>query len=92
MNLNALRKKLTRFGIGLMSGTSCDGVDAALVRIKGSGPEMAVKPIAFKSFPYENEMRTRLLAPRMDARELCVLNFEVGRWRALLADNRATSE
>ena len=87
MNLNNLQKKAVRFGIGLMSGTSCDGIDAALVRIKGTGASMAVKPIAFRSFPYKKELRTRLLAPRMDARELCVLNFEVG---ARLADAAAS--
>lgn len=65
-----------------MSGTSCDGVDAALVRIKGTGPEMAVKPIAFKMFPYDKELRMRLLAPRIDTRELCALNFDVGRCMA----------
>ncbi len=88
MNLGNIQRKLTRFGIGLMSGTSCDGVDAALVRIKGTGPDMAVKPMSFKSFPYDKEMRTRLLAPRMDARELCALNFEVG---ARLADAAAAT-
>lgn len=82
MNLSEIRKKVTRFGIGIMSGTSCDGVDVSLVRIKGSGPDMAVKPVAFRSFGYDPELRTRLLAPRMDARELCALNFEVGRCMA----------
>ncbi|MCH7908435.1 MAG: anhydro-N-acetylmuramic acid kinase, partial [Candidatus Hydrogenedentes bacterium] len=71
-----------------MSGTSCDGIDAALIRIKGTGLNMAVKPISFKSFPYDKEIRTRLLAPRMDARELCILNFEVG---ALLAEAAAAT-
>ena len=65
-----------------MSGTSCDGVDAALIRIKGTGPEMAIKPMAFQSLPYDKEIRTRLLAPRMDARELCALNFEIGQHMA----------
>lgn len=79
MNLREIQKKVTRFGIGLMSGTSCDGVDAALVRVKGTGDQLAIKPIDFKSFPYDKELRTRLLSPRIDARELCALNFEVGR-------------
>lgn len=79
MNLREIQKKVTRFGIGLMSGTSCDGVDAALVRIKGTGEQMAIKPVNFKSFPYDKDVRTRLFSPRIDARELCALNFEVGR-------------
>ena len=71
-----------------MSGTSCDGVDAALVRIKGTGVGMAVKPLSFKTFPYDKEMRVRLLAPRMDAREICALNFELG---ALFAEAAAAT-
>ena len=86
MNLGKIQKKSARFAIGLMSGTSCDGVDAALVRIKGTGAEMAVKPMHFETFPYDKEMRTRLLAPRMDAREVCALNFELG---AVLAEAAA---
>jgi len=83
--IRQIQKKLTRFGIGLMSGTSCDGIDAALVRIKGTGPQLAIKPIAFNTFPYETEIRTRLLSPRIDARELCALNFELGRHFAAAA-------
>lgn len=79
MGLNSIRKKTTRFAIGLMSGTSCDGVDAALVRLKGTGEHLFVKLLEFKTFPYPSELRLRLLAPRMDAREVCVLNFEVGK-------------
>ncbi len=79
MDLRAIRKKTSRYAIGLMSGTSCDGITAALVRIKGTGPALAIKLVACENYEYDAEMRTRLLAPRMDAREVCVLNFELGR-------------
>ena len=78
MDLRKLRKKQARYAIGLMSGTSCDGIDAALVRIKGTGREMAVKYLAFSTVPYPHDIRRRLLAPRMDAKEICLLNFELG--------------
>lgn len=78
MEWQQIHEKEVRYGIGLMSGTSCDGVDAALVRIKHTGPELALKLIAFKSFPYTSAMRLRLLAPKMDAHELCALNVELG--------------
>lgn len=77
-NLRAIRNKRVRYGIGLMSGTSCDGVDAALVRFKGTGYNLHIKFINFESFPYPDDLRMRLLAPRMDAAELCALNFELG--------------
>jgi anhydro-N-acetylmuramic acid kinase len=79
MDLRALRNKPSRYVIGLMSGTSCDGVTAALVRIKGTGPAIAIKLVSCESFDYDAEFRTRLLAPRMDARDVCALNFELGR-------------
>jgi anhydro-N-acetylmuramic acid kinase len=78
MNLSEIGDKQTRFVVGLMSGTSCDGVDAALVRLKGTGPEMHIKLMEFASIPYPQPLRMRLLAPRMDATEVCALNFELG--------------
>lgn len=78
MDLLSIRDKEVRYAIGLMSGTSCDGVDAALVRIKNTGPQLALKMIAFKSYSYTDAMRHRLLSPRMDAHELCTLNMELG--------------
>lgn len=78
MNLRAMRKKSERYAIGLMSGTSCDGIDAALVRIKGTGPELVIKNLAFASVPFPSDIRNRLLAPRMDAKEICLLDFTLG--------------
>ncbi len=78
MNLEVMREKKARFAIGMMSGTSCDGIDAVLVRIKGTGPGLAMKLIAHQSFPYETDLRNRLLAEQMSSREVCLLNFELG--------------
>ncbi len=78
MNLEGIRNKKARFVIGLMSGTSCDGVDAVLVRIKGTGPGLAMKLIAHQTFPYKDDLRHRLLAEHMSAKDVCLLNFELG--------------
>ncbi len=78
LELDALRKKRARFVIGLMSGSSCDGIDAVLVRIKGTGPELVIKLVAYESFPYEKALRTRLLDEHMSMRQVCLLNFELG--------------
>ena len=78
MKFAAIRKKAERYAIGLMSGSSCDGVGAALVRLKGTGPGLHMKLIQFKTFPYAGALRRRLLAPRMDSQEICALNFELG--------------
>ncbi len=78
LDLDFLRKKQARFVLGLMSGSSSDGIDAALVRIKGTGPEIVIKQVAYKHFPYPADMRTRLLDEHMSVREVCLLNFELG--------------
>ncbi len=43
--------------LGLMSGTSMDGIDAAIVRTDG---KETVHPIAFQSFAYPEDFRARL--------------------------------
>src|SRR5690554_3186050 len=45
--------------IGLMSGTSLDGVDAALVSIDEAREDIQL--IAFTSVPYSDELRKKLL-------------------------------
>ena len=47
---------------GVMSGTSVDGIDVALVEIAGSGFDQTVTPQAFHSFPYQAEVREAVLA------------------------------
>jgi anhydro-N-acetylmuramic acid kinase len=64
--------------VGLMSGTSCDGIDAALVDVTETG----LKLLCFHCASYATSVRERLLklcAPetsRID--ELCHLNFALG--------------
>jgi anhydro-N-acetylmuramic acid kinase len=47
--------------VGLMSGTSADGVDAALVRIRGRGDALDVTPLAFRALPYPPALQRRIL-------------------------------
>ncbi len=67
--------------IGLMSGTSADGVDAALVRI-ASGPSHEIEVLAFESVPYSDELRRRVLGaggePGALTGEICSLHREIG--------------
>jgi len=52
--------KQTRRAVGLMSGTSVDGIDAALVEISGTEQELSVKLCAFENCPYEPEVRKQI--------------------------------
>jgi len=54
-----LRYHSSMLAIGLMSGTSCDGMSAALVRLKGSRP--AVRLVSWITVPYPPKVRGFLL-------------------------------
>lgn len=68
--------------VGLMSGTSLDGVDAALVRIDGVDAATTVELVAFETYPLPEATRARILEAcrpdGADARLLCSLNMELG--------------
>ena len=68
--------------IGLMSGTSADGVDAALVEIHGHGLATRVHVLAHATYPYDAALRAQILAasyPDSSSVDLiCHLNFALG--------------
>jgi anhydro-N-acetylmuramic acid kinase len=71
--------KHERLVIGLMSGTSIDGVDAALVRITGEAPGLSVELLGFRTYPFGGDLKERIEAAfDGNARELCQLNFVLG--------------
>ncbi len=53
----AHRRKWPELAIGLMSGTSRDGVDAALVELRGHGLKTGVKLLAFETSRYSSAVR-----------------------------------
>ena len=81
-SFHQLLQKPTKKVIGLMSGTSVDGVDAALVEIQGHGLETQVELLAFHSHPFEAGVRDRIFdlfqpeTSRVD--EICQMNFLIG--------------
>jgi anhydro-N-acetylmuramic acid kinase len=68
--------------IGLMSGTSADGIDAALVEIKGKGLGCKVNLLSFKKFPFPEglqELIHKASTPEYGRVDLiCHLNFLMG--------------
>lgn len=82
--------------IGLMSGTSVDGVDAAVCRIEGDGRgSLKLKVIGEHTEAFEPRVRERILALyRTDGgstAEICELNFIIGDVFAHAAINAAKS-
>ena len=61
MTLGKLMRKRSKLVIGLMSGTSADGVDAVLVRIDGWGGESRMDQPGYVSIPFEDEVGRRIL-------------------------------
>ncbi|MBM4048092.1 MAG: anhydro-N-acetylmuramic acid kinase [Planctomycetes bacterium] len=72
----------TRKVIGLMSGTSCDGVDACLAEITGSGLNTKARVLEFRQFPYPDAIRARVLEActpeKGTVEKICHLNFVLG--------------
>jgi anhydro-N-acetylmuramic acid kinase len=66
--------------IGLMSGTSADGVDAALVEIAEAAGRPAIRLVAHDTTPYPPGLRERLLAAASggSTQEICHLNAYLG--------------
>lgn len=70
--------------IGLMSGTSLDGIDAALVRFDGELHDLEWQLEAFVSHEYDARRRDQIhrAIEKGDAPSLCRLHAQLGEWLA----------
>ena len=72
--------------IGLMSGTSCDSVDAGFCEVY---PDLKVKLIKGINYPYPDKIRELIFKAfrcEINIKELCQLNFAIGHCFALAAN------
>ncbi len=60
-DLSLLKQKEKRLVIGLMSGTSADGIDAVLTEISGYGKEIKVKQLDFLFMPFERQIQEQII-------------------------------
>jgi anhydro-N-acetylmuramic acid kinase len=88
-NLDALYRlaqKPARHIVGLMSGTSLDGLDVALCAVSGSGESTKVSLLQFATVDYnddiKNEIRKAFARQTIDFQHLAVLNAWIGRLHA----------
>ncbi len=74
-------RKQEKLVVGLMSGTSMDGIDTALVRIKNRGEKTSWELIDFDMYPYPAALKQELLnlatAETWNADRFCRLNVIV---------------
>ncbi|MFZ4542878.1 MAG: anhydro-N-acetylmuramic acid kinase [Saprospiraceae bacterium] len=80
--LYKISQKEYRYILGLMSGTSLDGLDVALCRFKGSGRATKVELLHFESVPYTEDIKSKIRSvfarPNIDLPYLCLLNEWIG--------------
>ncbi|WP_310594659.1 anhydro-N-acetylmuramic acid kinase [Flavobacterium sp.] len=81
-SLYKIAQKTTRTIIGLMSGTSLDGLDVALCEISGSEKETRVSLKQFKTIPYSDEIKAEIrkvfAKKTINFQHLVVLNEWIG--------------
>ena len=79
IQLVAAREQLVRLVVGLISGTSADGTDAALCAISGHGEQTRLEVRAFVTTPFPRPLRERIFRlAQADASELCDLDVLLG--------------
>ena len=74
-----MEEKETKKIIGLMSGTSCDSIDAGLCEVY---PDMSVKLIHGINYSYPEHIRAKLFSAfrgDLSVKDLCQLNFAAGK-------------
>lgn len=80
--LKKISRKKTRYVIGLMAGTSVDGIDAALVKIDGNGLNTNAALIDYLSIPFTEKIRDKifqLFKPETGTVDkICSMNFLLG--------------
>ena len=67
--------------IGLMSGTSADGIDAALIKVTPKPTSFGIELIRHLHVPFARALQDRIHRISRDGRvdEICELNFDLGR-------------
>ncbi|NIA30089.1 MAG: anhydro-N-acetylmuramic acid kinase [Actinobacteria bacterium] len=80
--LPTIAQKSEKLIIGLMSGTSADGIDAALVRVRGHGRQTHLELLAFRMIPFSKKVSKKIIeiasSSHVPVDELVRLNFYLG--------------
>ncbi len=86
--LTAVAQKKQRHIIGLMSGTSVDGLDIAYCRIEGEGHDTNIQVLAFETIAYDPDFKAEIKSvfskKEVDLEKLCLLNPWVAQQQAAM--------
>jgi anhydro-N-acetylmuramic acid kinase len=86
--LFTIAQKQTKVGIGLMSGTSLDGLDIALCRFTGNGTGTRFELLQFTTIPYDDyfkqEVKQVFAKRQADLEKVTLLNAYIGTFHAEL--------
>jgi anhydro-N-acetylmuramic acid kinase len=84
--LCAIASKPERIIIGLMSGTSLDGLDIALCRFTGEGKKTQLSLLQFHTEPYDASIREEVKSVfskhQVSLEKVCLLNAWIGKMHA----------
>jgi len=87
-NLYTKAQRAHRLIIGLMSGTSMDGLDIALCKVRGSGTDTNIQILAFKTGEYTDDFRSKIKAvfskKQVDLELVCLMNEHIANTHAEL--------
>ncbi|RDC56954.1 anhydro-N-acetylmuramic acid kinase [Pedobacter chinensis] len=87
-NLYTKAQKEHRLIIGLMSGTSMDGLDIALCEVSGNGADTSIQILAFKTGEYTDDFRSKIKAvfskKQVDLELVCLMNEHIANTHAEL--------
>src|SRR5258708_33821365 len=86
--LVSIAQKIEKLGIGLMSGTSLDGLDIALCRFTGSGFQTKFTLLNFITIPYtdafKKDVQQVFAHKEASLEKVCLLNEYIGTFHAEL--------
>ena len=84
--LEGIRRKAARRVVGLISGTSADGVSTVVTEITGTGLGAGLRVLGFGTYPYPPELREavfELFRPETSTVDrICEINFVLGEFFA----------
>ena len=76
--LYSISNKAEKLILGLMSGTSLDGLDMALCKFSGSGMQTKIELLQFATLPFADDFKTEIKTifskKQIDFEKLCLLN------------------